>query len=180
MAKHATTDKPGPSGADPTLGRHPYGPRPVAALLPGLLRPVFRRRSPASYQVLADWEVIVGPELAAITTPRKLAGGVLTIGCTGPAALELQHLAGALVARINAHLGQPVVTGLRFRNDAAVAPPPPAARPPSATAAVAAAGAVGALPEGPLRDALEALGRQVLSRVEDSPGRRRLDDAGGL
>ncbi len=53
--------------------RHVYGPRPVAALLPGLTRAAFRRRSPATAQVLADWGNIVGPALAAVTLPRRLS-----------------------------------------------------------------------------------------------------------
>jgi hypothetical protein len=164
MAKEATRDKPESRQAEAASERHPYGPRPVAALLPRLLRPAFRRRSPASYQLLADWELIVGPELAAVSTPRKLAGGRLVIGCTGPAALELQHRAAVLLARINTHLGAAVVTSLRFRHDGPVAasPPPVSHAPPEAAAA--AARAVETLPPGPLRDALEALGRAVLSR----------------
>ena len=32
--------------------RHVYGPRPVGALMPRLTRPTFRRRAPATAQVL--------------------------------------------------------------------------------------------------------------------------------
>ena len=94
--------------------RHVYGPRPVSALMPRLTRPAFRRRSPATAQVLADWAAIVGPAIAAVTTPRRLSAGTLTIACAGPIAMELQHLAGEVIARINAHLGSQVVTALRF------------------------------------------------------------------
>ena len=72
--------------------RHVYGPRPVGALMPRLTRPAFRRRAPATAQVLADWSAIVGPAIAAVTTPRRLAAGTLTIACAGPIAMELQHL----------------------------------------------------------------------------------------
>ena len=94
--------------------RHVYGPRPVSVLMPRLTRPAFRRRSPATAQVLADWAAIVGPAIAAVTTPRRLAAGTLTIACAGPIAMELQHLAGEVIARINTHLGSQVVTALRF------------------------------------------------------------------
>ncbi len=141
--------------------RHPYGPRPVSALLPGLLRPAFKRRSPAAAQVVADWDVIVGPGIAAVTTPRRLFSGTLTIGCSGPMALELQHLADVLMARINTHLGQVVVTRLRFTQS--LAAPPAVTPPPPARALAAAAAAVSELPPGPLRDALERLGRVVLT-----------------
>ena len=34
------------------------------ALVPALVRPAFRKRSPAAAQVMADWDQIVGPALA--------------------------------------------------------------------------------------------------------------------
>src|SRR5277367_5270252 len=94
--------------------RHVYGPRPVAALLTRVTRPAFRRRAPATAQVLADWTAIVGPAIAAVTTPRRLTHGTLTIACAGPIAMELQHLATEVMGRINAHLGSQAVTALRF------------------------------------------------------------------
>ena len=140
--------------------RHVYGPRQISALVPGLVRPAFRARAPATAQVLADWEAIVGPAIAAVTTPRKLFSGALTIACSGPMALELQHLSEQLMARINAHLGRITVTRLRLVQDfAAPAPPPLRPRP----AVVAAREAVAGLAPGALRDALERLGQAVLA-----------------
>jgi hypothetical protein len=144
--------------------RHVYGPRPVSALVPAMVRPAFRRRAPATAQVLADWEAIVGPAIAAVTTPRKLFSGTLAIACSGPMAMELQHLSDQLIGRINAHMGKVVVTRLRFVQD--VPPAMPAPRPPPRRAVVEARAAVAALPPGELRDALESLGQAVLSRRE--------------
>jgi hypothetical protein len=146
--------------------RHVYGARPLGSLVPRLTRPAFRRRSPATAQVLADWSAIVGPAIAAVTTPRRLISGTLTVACAGPIAMELQYLAGELIGRINSHLGSQVVTGLRFVQTIgpdASAPPPPA--PPDPAAQAAAEAAVAALPEGELRSALAALGRAVLGRA---------------
>jgi hypothetical protein len=140
--------------------RHVFGPRPLAALMPPLVKPAFRKRAPATAQVLADWELIVGPAIAAVTTPRKLFQATLAIACNGPIAMELQHLAPSLIGRINAHMGQIVVTRLRFVQDFTAPPPPPPTRKP---AVAAASKAVADLPAGPLRDALESLGRMVLS-----------------
>jgi hypothetical protein len=139
------------------------GPRPLAALVPGLVRPAFRRRAPATAQVLADWEAIVGPALAAETLPRRLSAGTLTIACAGPVAMELQHLSEALRARINGHLGQTAVTRLRFVQEALPSRSHAASRPAPPPAREAARRAVEAVPEGPLRDALERLGRAVLT-----------------
>ena len=141
--------------------RHVYGPRPVGALVPAITRPAFRKRAPAAAQVLADWGAIVGPALAAVTAPRRLSAGRLVIACAGPVAMELQHLAPELITRINSYLGQATVTGLGFVQDhlpesAPVGPPAP-----SPAAEAAAARAVKDMPEGPLKEALAALGRSI-------------------
>ena len=156
MASDDEQDKPG-TGA----GRFVYGPRPLSALVPGVVRPAFRGRMAATAQVLADWAAIVGPAYAALTTPRRLTSATLTIGCTGPVAMELQHVAPALIERINSHLGRAAVERLRF-----VQEPPPratAAPIPRRPATHAAQAAVAGLPPGELRDALERLGRVVLA-----------------
>ncbi len=153
--------------------RHVYGPRPVSALMPRLTRPAFRRRSPATAQVLTDWSAIVGPAIAAVTTPRRLASGTLTIACAGPIAMELQHLAGEVIARINAHLGSQVVSTLRFVQTpdlmAPLAPPVAPAPDPAKLAVVEAA--VASLPEGELRGALASLGHTMLTTPNRSRSR---------
>lgn len=153
-----------------SVARHVYGPRPIGALIPALTRPAFRRRAPAAAQVIADWAAIAGPGLAARATPRRLRAGTLTLSCTGTAAIELQHGADALIARINGHFGAALVRGLRLVQDAAPARPAAPTPPPVAPeAAEAAERAVSALPAGPLRDALAALGRAVLTPSTDRP-----------
>jgi hypothetical protein len=153
--------------------RHVYGARPLGALVPHVTRAAFRRRAPATAQVLADWAAIVGPAIAAVTVPRRLVSGTLTIGCAGPIAMELQYLGGELIARINTHLGNQVVKGLRFVQttgmDAPALPQPPR---PDATDDAEAEAAVAGLPEGELRAALAALGSAVLARARSSTARQ--------
>lgn len=154
--------------------RHVYGPRPVGALVPALTRAAFRRRAPGTAQVLADWDSIVGPALAAVTLPRRLSAGTLTIACSGPIAMELQHLSGELIARINSGLGAQVVATLRFVQiapETPVALPAPSVSPQSAARAESA---VESLPDGELRAALEALGRAVFGAAETRPSTRRI------
>lgn len=150
-----------------------YGSRAVGALVPAIARPAFRKRGPAAAQIMADWPAIVGPALAATTVPRRLSGGRLTLACAGPVAMELQHLAPELIARINAHVGHALVTELRFAQDHILAAALPESRPkpPSAQTVAAVQKKVSALPAGPLRDALEALGQSVhSSRPSPSSG----------
>ena len=147
--------------------RHVYGPRPVSTLMPRLTRPAFRRRSPATAQVLADWGTIVGPAIAAVTTPRRLASGTLTIACAGPIAMELQHLASEVISRINAHLGSQVVSALRFVQTPELtmplAPVPPQPDPKKLAVLDAT---IADFPEGELRSAFSALGRAILTATD--------------
>ena len=148
-------------------GHRAYGARGVGALIPAIARPAFRKRGPAAAQIMTDWASIVGPQLAANTAPRRLSGGRLTIACAGPVAMELQHLAPQLIARINAHIGHALVTELRFTQDFQPSTTPPNSRPaespptvsPQAIAAVEKK--LAPVPEGPLRDALAALGQAI-------------------
>ena len=144
------------AGDDDTDKRHVYGPRLVGALVPALTRAAFKKRSPAGVQLMSDWDAIVGPALAATTTPRRLSGTSLTIACNGPVAMELQHMAGPLMARINGHLGKVVVERLRFvQDEAARAAPTAIPRPKEPPAPIAG------VPPGPLHDALASLGQAV-------------------
>ena len=157
MTSAATDSKPANTGGT-TYG----APRPVGGLLAPILRPAFRKRAPATAQLLADWDTIMGPAIAAISVPRKLFSGSLTIACSGPIAMELQHLAPQIIERINVHFGQTLVTRLRFAQDLGPRPLPPPSPSPKATEAARLA--VQSLPEGRLRDALLGLGAHVLGK----------------
>jgi len=151
MAKDAPPGKP---------ARFFGAPRSLSALLPPITRPAFKRRSPAAVQLLSDWPALVGPAYAAIAVPRRFAGGTLTLAVSGPAAMELQHQAPALIARINGALGQVLVERLRFSQEALPAASPDA--PPLAPEPVPVA--LPDLPEGPLHDALARLGGRIAAR----------------
>jgi hypothetical protein len=136
------------------------GPRPLGAILPRLTRPAFKRRSPAGAQLMADWPAVIGPALAAVSQPKRLSAGTLTLACSGPIAMELTHLAPELIARINAHLGGAQVERLRFVQEAQRRTLPPARRPePQLPERVTAE--LATLRSEPLRAALEKLARGV-------------------
>jgi len=153
----ARSPKPPPPAPEPPP--RAYGSRGIAALLAPIVRPAFQRRAPAAAAILADWDSLAGPEFATRASPQKFAGGTLTLACTGPAAMELQHLAPQLISRLNLALGQHMVDRLRFVQQAPVllAPPPPPppqhTKPPPPN-----------LPPGPMGEALAKLYQVVKSR----------------
>jgi len=150
--------------------RYVYGPRGLAALLPEVTRPAFRRHNPAWALILTDWEAIVGPKVAAMTAPRRLDRGLLTIACAGPVAMSLHYEGVELINRINTYLGGQPVHSLRFTQAAVPRKPRPAPkRPPEAIPEAEAA--IGDFPDGELRTALASLGRVVLGRSKHSTHR---------
>jgi hypothetical protein len=64
------------------------------------------------------WGEIAGPEVARIAQPLRLSqsptGAVLTLRAEPGAALFLQHESRPLLERVNAYLGGPAITRLKF------------------------------------------------------------------
>jgi hypothetical protein len=150
--------------------RHVYGPRPLGSLVPAVTRQTFRKHSPAAAQLLADWEIIVGPKVASMTVPRRLDRGVLTIACAGPAAMDLHYMGVEVINRINTHLGGQPVHSLKFTQAGMPRKPAPIrSLPPEAI--LEAEAAVAELPDGELKSALAALGRVVIGRSKHSTRR---------
>lgn len=158
--------KPPAAGAPPGAEAAPrHGPRWLGAIVPRVARPAFRRGNPAAAGLMADWPAVIGPALAAVTRPVRLARAAknadgtpapatLTIRCAGPVALELQHMAPQVMARINQSVGFPLVGALRFERGS-IAPPRPPVRP--AAAAPASEAGLEAIADPELRAALAVL-----------------------
>jgi hypothetical protein len=109
--------------------------RPLAAALPKVTGAALGKRGFALAQLLAEWEAIVGPALAAAASPLRLVkargpgdGAVLEVRAGGAAALELQHREPLLIERINAHFGYKAVERLKL-HQGPVGPPARAVRP---------------------------------------------------
>lgn len=151
--------------------RHVHGPRPIAALVPVVTRKAFNRAAPGIAQLMEVWAGIVGPFLAEVTCPRRLSQATLTIGCSGPVAMELQHLSVELIGRINQYLGSQAVRRLRFVQTTIVRPPVRVRRPVPPPAELAAFDPAPDLPDGPLRVALIELGRAVMIESASRLGR---------
>ncbi|HXM00234.1 MAG TPA: DciA family protein [Rhizomicrobium sp.] len=111
---------------------------PVAREAGSAAASAFARAGFGDPTLVLRWDEIVGPEVARIARPLRLSesasGGVLTLKAEPAASLFLQHETRALCDRINAYLGRPAVSRLRFvqgplaaRDVRAASPAPPAA-----------------------------------------------------
>jgi hypothetical protein len=155
----------------------------LSDLLPAALGPAAAKQGFAGAEIMARWETIVGPEIAAFAIPLKLAApprganadeaspsrSTLTLKVEGAFALEAQHRGTEIMERVNAHLGWACVGALKLRQGSVAAMrrrrrgPPPL---PSATAEEAerVRQAASAVQEEELAEALGRLGRAVLAK----------------
>jgi len=146
--------------------------QPLSALAGACLSEMFKRQGFASAEIVTRWSEIAGPEIAAHSQPLKIQwprgeandgqSATLVLRVEGPAAIEIQHLSGIILERVNRFFGWPAVGRLALRQ----APlsrhdskPPRRTPDPAITAAVAAR-----LPDtldGDLRQALARLGAAI-------------------
>jgi len=93
-------------------------PEPVGREITYAARTAFTRAGFADPTLVLRWVEIAGAETARIARPIKFtegpSGGTLTLKAEPAAALFLQHETRPLCERINAYLGRPAVTKLRF------------------------------------------------------------------
>jgi hypothetical protein len=91
---------------------------PLAPAAAAAAQAAFARAGFPDPTLVLRWEEIAGPETARLARPIRYSqgpnGGVLTLKAEPGAALFLQHDSRSLCERINAYLGQPAVSRLRF------------------------------------------------------------------
>jgi predicted nucleic acid-binding Zn ribbon protein len=115
----------GDRGAQRPAGRRPRrdDPQPLGAAIDGLLDSRGWREPATVGSVFGRWAEIVGPDLAAHTSPGPLDGGELTVTADSTAwATQVRLLAAHLVRRLNADLGDGTVQRVRVRGPAAASP----------------------------------------------------------
>jgi len=151
-------------------------PRALAAVIGPITRSALGKSKSAIAGLIADWPVVVGPEIAAVARPERLAfprgrqdGATLTLTVAPAEALTLQHDLPRLIERINAHYGYAAVARIKLVQ----APPPPAparapARPIPAGEAATVDAAVAGVEDADLRARLAELGRALLRRGAES------------
>lgn len=137
---------------------------PVGNDAASLASTAFLRAGFSDPTLVLHWEEIAGPEVARLARPLKLSdspsGGALTLRAAPGAALFLSHEKRALCERINAYLGRPAVTQIKFSQGALLtALPPPARQKPAGPLPAADPSRRYHGPEG-LAKALQALARR--------------------
>lgn len=116
--------------------------RPVSDLLPQAGGAAFRRFGFVQSSIVSRWREIVGPRYAAVSSPDSIrfpqgrkSCGVLTLVVEGAHAPMMQHVAPAIVERVNRFFGYPAVERVAFRHGIVQAvkarprPAPPSLRP---------------------------------------------------
>jgi hypothetical protein len=115
MAEQRPIDKPGWTPA-----------RPLADILRKTIKDAFAKQGFAATELVTRWPEIVGPEIAAHCEPEKIQWpkpygaddappGTLVLRVEGPTAIEIQHLSGIILQRVNRFFGWQAVTDLRLR-----------------------------------------------------------------
>ena len=147
-------------------------PRPLSALLHKTLGDAFAKRGFASAELVTRWTEIVGSEIADHSQPEKIQWlaarqghlpepGRLVLRVEGPVALEIQHLSGVILERVNRFFGWQAVGTVRLRQAPLrrAAARPPSRPDPQLTARIAAS--LADIRDPDLRDALARLGGAV-------------------
>jgi hypothetical protein len=148
-------------------------PRPLADLINRCLGEAFARQGFASADIVTHWPDIVGPEIAAHAEPIKLQwprGDVaepqpatLVLRVHGPAAVEIQHLSGVILERVNRFFGWRAVKRIALRQAPLTrGAKRPAPSPPDAETVAGVAASLDVSDED-LRAALARLGAAVKS-----------------
>jgi len=144
-----------------------------------ITRAAFARYGFAEADVVANWEAIVGEALATHSAPERIRwprgageeaqkqGGTLVIRAAPGRALELQYEASRIIARINSFFGYGAIAKLKVLQAAELAERR-AARPPLPEKPVCEQ-QLASLEEGPLKSALERLGRGIAGQSRSSP-----------
>lgn len=96
--------------------------RQLSEIVPVIGGAAFRRFGFVQSSVVSRWPEIVGPRYAEVSSPEsirfppgKRADGVLTLAVDGAHAAMLQHVAPAIVERVNRFFGYPAVARIAIR-----------------------------------------------------------------
>jgi hypothetical protein len=144
-------------------------PRPLSDLLGATLSDVMKAQGFASTEIISRWADIVGAEIAAHSEPLKIAWSrvtgeaapepaTLVLRVEGPAALEIQHLSGVILERVNRFFGWQAIGQIAIRQAPLRHGVPPKPREADPAIAARIAEALSDVESEELRQALGRLG----------------------
>lgn len=146
--------------------------RPLPDIAGSLLAEAFRKQGFSSSELVVRWSAIVGEDVAQYAEPLKIQWprgpegrqpdpGTLVLRVAGPAAVEIQHMSGVILERVNRYFGFAAIGKIAIRQ-APLRPAP--VRPNRALDPQAVQRVAGTLPESAdpaLKDALARLGAAI-------------------
>ncbi|MGJ0507926.1 MAG: DUF721 domain-containing protein [Methylocystis sp.] len=156
--------------------------RPLAEIVLKQLDPLVARQGFGEASLLLRWPEIVGARVAGVCAPERLQWpararnappdrarepATLILRVEPGFGLEVQHMAPAILERVNAHLGWRCVARLTLRQQALAAAPgpsPPRRAPTDPAARARAQSATDGVEDAALRAALIRLGERALAR----------------
>ena len=148
-------------------------PKPLSQIVNKTIADAFAKQGFANTGLVTHWPAIVGAEIADLAEPMRMVWprrvheddpepATLVLRVEGPVALEIQHLSGVIIEKVNRFFGWRAVGRIQIRQAPLLRrekkKPPPAPDP--ETVARLAAGLSDVADEG-LRDALARLGASV-------------------
>ncbi|HXF88022.1 MAG TPA: DciA family protein [Xanthobacteraceae bacterium] len=153
----------------------PRPARPLADAARTVLAESFAKQGFAASELVTRWAEIAGPDIAAHTEPIKMhwpravegePGGpaTLVLRVEGPTALEIQHLSGLIIERVNRFFGWHAVGQIALRQAPLARRPPSPSGDDNAEAAAQIAAALTEVEDEELRMALGRLGAAVRRR----------------
>src|SRR3954466_13179564 len=123
-------------GGKPAEEPRRRGQRAVADLLPAVGAAAFKRFGFVQSSVVSRWPEIVGARYAEVSAPEsirfpagKKSDGTLTLTVTGAHAPMMQHIAPAIMERVNLFFGYVAVARIVIRQGVMAAPKPRVAPP---------------------------------------------------
>jgi len=147
--------------------------RPVSEAARSYLAATFRRQGFASTELVTRWADIVGAEISEHCEPMRMQWprrqdaetpdpATLVLRVDGPVALEIQHLSGVILERVNRFFGWRAVGRVALRQAPLMRrPQPQRSSRPDAAATAREAAALADVEDRDLRDALARLGAAI-------------------
>ena len=168
----------GKSSHSQGIKRRKRGFERASGLVAARIRNAGESRGFAVTRLLTHWAEIVGPDIASVARPVDISygrgfGATLTVLTTGAQAPMLEMQKEAIREKVNACYGYAAIQKIRLTQTAASGfaegqvafePPPNSKETPQAPITPEATAAARGVDDGNLRDALERLGANVLSR----------------